>query len=274
MSIRPVNGSAPTHAPRRRLGVIVVDPLPVVRAGLGLLIDDRPDMEVLAEAGTADEGIEAIQRVRRSMVVVLVGLGLSGDHDAYWLIRTLRQRYPTHAILGCGANADPTAISRALFVGADGFVDKNIDPVDFLQALRKAATREMVLATPTSSVVGQIVEGIDRIIMPYRLGHRLVALSQSWLRGTQRSNLPRLGRLCSRTGHNLHRERLNKNLSQEQVAYRAKLSRFTYQKYESGLSRPGRAANPTLLSIIAIAQVLNVDITDLLPGKAPDLTSR
>lgn len=162
MSDRPLNGSVSTHAPRRRLGVIVVDPLPVVRAGLGLLIDDRPDMEVLAEAGTADEGIEAIQRVRRSMVVVLVGLGLSGEHDAYWLIRTLRQRYPTHAILGCGANADPTAISRALFVGADGFVDKNIDPVEFLQALRKAANREMVLATPTSSVVGQIVEGIDR----------------------------------------------------------------------------------------------------------------
>jgi DNA-binding NarL/FixJ family response regulator len=142
--------------------VIVVDPLPVVRAGLGLLIDDRPDMEVLVEAGTADEGLEAIQRIRRSMVVVLVGLGLAGDHDAFWLIRTLRERFPSHAILGCGANADPAAISRALFVGADGFVDKNIDPVEFLQALRRAAQGEMVLATPASSSVGQIVEGIDR----------------------------------------------------------------------------------------------------------------
>ena len=80
-------------------------------------------MEVLAEAGSADEGLEAIQRVRRTRVVVLVGLGLAGEHDAYWLIRTLRQRYPTHAILACGANTDPTSISRALFVGADGFVD-------------------------------------------------------------------------------------------------------------------------------------------------------
>jgi superfamily II DNA/RNA helicase len=34
------------------LGVVVVDPLPVVRAGLSLLIQDRPGMEVLAEAGT------------------------------------------------------------------------------------------------------------------------------------------------------------------------------------------------------------------------------
>jgi DNA-binding NarL/FixJ family response regulator len=162
MSKRPVAGSPTSTITHRRLGVILVDPLPVVRAGTRLLIDDRPDMEVLAEAGTADEGLEAIQRVRRTRVVVLVGLGLAGEHDAYWLIRTLRQRYPSHAILGCGANTDPTSISRALFVGADGFVDKNIDPVDFLQALRRAADREMVLAVPASAVVGQIVEGIDR----------------------------------------------------------------------------------------------------------------
>ena len=159
---RPGSEPPPASAPRRRLGVVVVDPLPVVRAGMSLLIDDRPDMEVLAEAGTADEGIEAILRVRRSRVVVLVGLGLTGEHDAYWLIRTLRERFPSHAVLACGANADPTMISRALFVGADGFVDKNIDPVEFLQSLRKAADREMVLAGPSGSSVGEIAEGIER----------------------------------------------------------------------------------------------------------------
>jgi DNA-binding NarL/FixJ family response regulator len=157
------NGAGTVTRTRRCLGVVVIDPLPVVRAGLGLLIDDRPDLEVIAEAGTAEEGIEALTRIRRSRVIVLVGLGLSGEHDAYWLIRTLRQRFPTLAILGCGANSDPSSISRALFVGADGFVDKNIDPVEFLQALRKAAAREMVLATPSSSSsLGAIADGIER----------------------------------------------------------------------------------------------------------------
>jgi len=129
-----------------------------------MLIDDRPDMEVLAETGTADEGLEIVSRVRRSRVVVLVSLGLTGedDHDAFWLMRTLRERFPTHAILGCGANADATSVSRALFMGADGFVDKNIDPVEFLQSLRRAADREMVLAGPASVSVGQIAEGIER----------------------------------------------------------------------------------------------------------------
>src|SRR4029077_12650694 len=62
----------------------------------------------------------------------------------------------------CGAHSDPTSISRALFVGADGFVDKNIDPVQFLQSLRKAADREMVLAGPAQQAVGMIAEGLER----------------------------------------------------------------------------------------------------------------
>ena len=156
------SGTPTPSRARQKLGVIVVDPLPVVRAGLSMLIDDRPDMEVLADAGTADEGLEIVSRVRRSRVVVLIGLGVAGEHDAFWLIRTLRERFPAHAILGCGANADATTISRALFMGADGFVDKNIDPVEFLQSLRRAANREMVLAAPTSVAVGQIADGIER----------------------------------------------------------------------------------------------------------------
>jgi len=163
MAKRPRTEEAePESAAKRRLGVVVVDPLAVVRAGIALLIDDRPDLEVVAEAGSADQGLEAIGRLRRTRVVVLVGLGLNGDHDAFWLIRAIRERFPAYAILGCGANADPTAISRALFVGADGFVDKNVDPVAFLQAIRQAARGEMVLVGPPTEWVGPIADAVER----------------------------------------------------------------------------------------------------------------
>ena len=164
MATRPgAERTTATKPPKqRRLGVVLVDTLPVVRAGLALLIDERPDMEVLAEVGTAEEALEALGGIRRSTVVVLVGLGIAGEHDAYWLIRTVRERYPAIALLGCGARADPIAISRALFVGADGFVDKNADPVEFLQALRKAAKGEMVLVGPPPEWVGEIARGLER----------------------------------------------------------------------------------------------------------------
>ncbi len=152
-------GRAPSRA---RLGVLLVDPLPVVRAGLALLIDDRPDMEVLAEAGTAEEALTALGRLRRGRVVVLIGLGIEGEHDAYWLIRAVRERYPGVSIVAVGARAEPMAISRALFVGADGFVDKNADPIEFLQALRKVAAGDMVLVGPPSEWVGEIARGIEQ----------------------------------------------------------------------------------------------------------------
>lgn len=75
-------------------------------------------------------------------------------------------------------------------------------------------------------------------------------------------------------GSNIHRRRVERGYSQERVAYEARLSRYTYQKLEKGESRPGEPANPRLQTLLAIAQVLAVEITDLLPDKAPDLTAR
>ncbi len=148
--------------PKLRLGVIVVEPLPVVRAALALMIDNRPDLDVLAEAGTAEQALEAVRRIRRNNVGVLVSLGMEGEHDSYWLIRTIREHFPGLSVLACGANADPLSISRALFAGADGFLDKSSDPVEFLQSLRRGATGEMVLAGPPIEWVGPIAEGIER----------------------------------------------------------------------------------------------------------------
>lgn len=146
----------------KRLGVVVVDPFPVVRAGLASTIEADPGLEVLAQASSADEAIAVVRGVRRTRVVVLVAMGLAGDQDSYWLIRTLRERFPGHAILGLGANADPHVVSRALFVGADGFVDKNIELAEFLAAIKSAGDEEMVIAGPAAASVGKIAEGIER----------------------------------------------------------------------------------------------------------------
>jgi DNA-binding NarL/FixJ family response regulator len=146
----------------RRLNVVVIDPLHVVRAGLALLIDEQPDMAVVAQAGTAEEGIEAVSGYPRRRLIALVGLGLEGEHDAYWLIRALRERYPTLIVLACGGNSEPVSVSRALFVGADGFVDKNADPMAFLEALRDVMQGELVLAGPPSTWIPTIADDIER----------------------------------------------------------------------------------------------------------------
>lgn len=156
-----------------RLGVVVVEPFAVVRAGLVRTIDENPGLEVLASAASASEAMDVVDRLGRSRVVILVAMGLAGEQDAYWLIRALRERSPGHVILGMGANADPNAVSRALFTGADGFVDKDVEVEEFLAAIRASAEEEVVIAGPAAASVGTIAEGIERRRSPtFRLTRR------------------------------------------------------------------------------------------------------
>ena len=155
--------TAATIPPRGELGIVLVDPLPVVRAGLSMLISQERHFQVLAEASTADEAFAAVRMIgKKDRVLVLVGLGVRGEHDAYWLIRSLREQFPSIATIACGADADQTLISKALFVGADGFVDKNAHPQEFLDALRHAAEGEIVLVGPPPEWLGPIADGLER----------------------------------------------------------------------------------------------------------------
>lgn len=73
---------------------------------------------------------------------------------------------------------------------------------------------------------------------------------------------------------NLRRLRMEAGLSQEDVAYRSGLTRYTYQKYEKGESKPGTPANPTIRTLLAMSQALGVSLMDILPAKIPDLRLR
>lgn len=53
-------------------------------------------------------------------------------------------------------------------------------------------------------------------------------------------------------------------LSQENVAHRAGISAYTYQKFEKGESKPGTPMNPRLYTLLSLARVFNVDVVELL----------
>jgi transcriptional regulator with XRE-family HTH domain len=59
--------------------------------------------------------------------------------------------------------------------------------------------------------------------------------------------------------------RRERGLSQERTAHAAGISTFTYRKLERGESNPGTPANPRLITLVALAEVLEVPVRDLLP---------
>ncbi len=152
--------------PPDRVGVVLVEALSVVRAGLQMLISADPELHVLAECGEAAEGHEAVRRLRtRGRVVVLAGLELAGECDVFWLVRAIREEFPQIIVLVTGTDLDRVAISQALFVGADGFIHKDSSPQRFIDAIRRAAHNEIVLEGLPRGALGKIVEGFDRTRM-------------------------------------------------------------------------------------------------------------
>jgi two-component system response regulator DevR len=148
--------------PATPIGIILAEPQAVVRAGLSLLIRSQADFEVLMEGGVGDEALaDLLLLQRRTGTVALVGLGLGSDHDSFRHIRALRERIPTLAILACAARPDDFLVSRALFMGADGFADTCVDPTEFLDALRRTAQGEVVLAGVPGERLGRIADRLE-----------------------------------------------------------------------------------------------------------------
>ncbi|MCL2655753.1 MAG: helix-turn-helix transcriptional regulator [Coriobacteriia bacterium] len=58
--------------------------------------------------------------------------------------------------------------------------------------------------------------------------------------------------------------REEKRLSQEEVAHRAGISVYTYQKFEKGESKPNTPMNPQLYTLIDLADAFDIKVEELL----------
>jgi transcriptional regulator with XRE-family HTH domain len=72
----------------------------------------------------------------------------------------------------------------------------------------------------------------------------------------------------------LQRARERRGLSQERTAHLAGIASYTYQKLEKGESRPGSPLNPRLTTLLALCQVLDIPLVELVPEPTPAITSR
>ena len=55
---------------KRKISVILADDHPVVRDGLAAMVNQQPDMEVVAEAGDGEEAISFYEKYRPDVMVL------------------------------------------------------------------------------------------------------------------------------------------------------------------------------------------------------------
>jgi DNA-binding NarL/FixJ family response regulator len=134
--------------------VLLVDDHPVVRAGLAGILSPEGDIEVIGEAGSADE---AIAMARAAMPdVVLMDLRMPGGDGVVATAGVLSASPSTRVVVLTTYETDAD-ILRAVEAGAAGYLLKAASRDELVTSIRAAARGETVLAPSVASRLMQRV---------------------------------------------------------------------------------------------------------------------
>jgi two-component system response regulator NreC len=137
-----------------KIRVLIADDHAILRAGLRMLINAQPDMEVVGEAA---DGPEALRYAGEANPDVLtLDLTMPGGSGVKTLER-LRQECPQTRVLVVTMHEDPAYLHAALAAGGSGYVVKSAADGELLTAIRALAQgRTFVSMKLTDSDTPQI----------------------------------------------------------------------------------------------------------------------
>lgn len=107
-----------------------------------MLLENERDVEIVGEAGTAAEALEAAVRLKPNVVLMDIGLPDISGIDA---TREIKRRCPDVSIVALTIHEDEEYFFKMLEAGASGYVPKRAAPEELLTAIRAAATGQVYL---------------------------------------------------------------------------------------------------------------------------------
>lgn len=166
--------------------VVLADDQPLVRAGLRVLIADTADIEVVAEAETGTQAVDAARRLGPD--VVLMDIRMPGM-DGIKATRAITANGPVPRVLVLTTFDDDDSVYGALRAGASGFLVKDMALEDILAAVRVVAAGDALIAP---SVTGRLIEEFAG--RPEATGTPRKAAEPAGITGREREVLTLVGR--------------------------------------------------------------------------------
>ena len=141
------------------LRVMLVDDHALVRAAVRDAIS-APDVEMVAEAASAEEALQLALAVRPD--VLLVDIDLPGM-DGVGLVRELAPRLPDTRIVMLTVSSADRHLVDAIRYGACGYLTKDLTPEALLRAVRSAYAGELAMPRGLAArLVHRLVESSRR----------------------------------------------------------------------------------------------------------------
>jgi DNA-binding NarL/FixJ family response regulator len=148
-----------------RIGI--VDDHALVREGLRLILEARPDMEIVGEASDPDGALS--MAALRKPHIMLVDLTLDGS-DGVALVRDLTARHPRIRVIAVTMHQHEETVRQAFLAGAAGYVVKGAPSADLVAALIAVANNQHYVHPVVASVL--VVDSLRWLRQADRLSPR------------------------------------------------------------------------------------------------------
>jgi len=146
-----------TIAPATKATVLLVDDHALLRTGVANIINQEPDLEVVAEAGNGAEGVVAFERHHPDVTLVDLRMPVM---EGVELVRQLRERDPRARVIVLTTYDTDDEISRALKAGAKAYALKDITAEDLVACIRDVLAGKTYIAPAAAA---KLAEGVTRV---------------------------------------------------------------------------------------------------------------
>jgi len=113
--------------------ILIADDHPIVRDGLNAVINDQPDMEVVAEAANGKDAVELAQQHRPDVMLIDLRMPQMNGVEA---VNTIRAEWPQARIIILTTYDGDEDIYRALQAGAQAYLLKGMPRTELLDTIR------------------------------------------------------------------------------------------------------------------------------------------
>jgi DNA-binding NarL/FixJ family response regulator len=134
-------GGQESETPGRR--IFIVDDHPLMRDGMGHLINSEPGLIFCGGAGTAEDALSEVARLKPDLVITDVSLPGRSGLD---LIKDLKARAPEVLVLAFSMHDENYYAERALRAGARGYLMKGAGSEKMLEAIHRILAGETLVS--------------------------------------------------------------------------------------------------------------------------------
>ena len=140
----------------KKINVMIVDDHAILRAGLKQVLSEAEDIDVVAEAGTANEAIKLCRML--DVDVLLLDISLP-DRSGIEALQYIKKDNPRLAVLMLSMHREDQYALRALKAGASGYLCKQSASDELLDAVYMVAKGRKYISGAVAEILANQVSG-------------------------------------------------------------------------------------------------------------------